>query len=71
MLPSGDPLRDADRYDRIQQAWLDSRPRCSRCGEAIQENIYYEVHGKKFCRDCQEEAWEEIKSEYLEVIEDG
>lgn len=71
MLPSNDPYRDADRYDRIQQSWLDRRPRCHECGEPIQENIYYEVHGNKYCCDCQEKAWEEIRMEYLEVIEDG
>lgn len=66
-----DPFRDADRYDRAQQAWLDRRPRCCRCEEPIQENIYYNVHGKIYCCDCQADAWEEIKMEYLEVVEDG
>lgn len=71
MLPSGSPHKDADRYDRIQQAWLDSRPQCSCCGEPIQESAFYVVHGKKFCVDCQEHAWEELKADYLEVVKDG
>ena len=52
-IPSGDPLRDADRFDRDERRWLARRPICIRCGEAIQSD-HYEIdgHGDPVCADC-------------------
>lgn len=55
---SDDPNADFDRYDRDQQKWLDSRPRCYYCEEPIQTDACYCVAGHKYCLDCAEAAAE-------------
>lgn len=52
--PTDDPLRDADNYDRDNQAWLDSRPKCWACGEPIQDDQLYQFDEKLICEYCME-----------------
>ena len=61
------PLRDADHYDRQQQKWLDSLPRCAGCGEPIQDSVWYEVGRRKYCLECEDIVWSKVKGEYLSV----
>ena len=68
MYITDDPLRDADRYDKICQDWLDSRPKCSACGEPIQEDYAIRVRGNFYCRECEGEAYPLIRPEYLEAV---
>ena len=37
LIMTDDPERDADRYMRAQDEWLERRPKCDCCGEHIQE----------------------------------
>lgn len=64
---TADPLADADRHDMDQQKWLDSRPRCYACGEAIQEDTCYGHNGHKYHLDCKDEAADDIMQEFLEA----
>lgn len=49
-----------DNYERWlkhqaeQDEWLESLPKCSKCGEPIQDRIVIYVNGNPVCRDCAE-----------------
>ena len=40
-------IRDLEQYK-----WLQSLPVCDDCGEAIQDEYYYEIDGNKYCDRC-------------------
>lgn len=57
MYRTDDPIADYDRYDRERTKWLESKPKCSECGEHIQEDtavhIYNVIIGDRwYCDDC-------------------
>lgn len=64
---SDDPNADFDRYDRDQQKWLNSRPRCYYCEEPIQTDACYVVNGHKYCLDCSEAAAEAVLPHLMEA----
>lgn len=65
---SDNPHRDADRQDRIQQRWLDSRPRCFGCREPIQDDTCYELNGRKYCLECEDLVWSKVRGEFLSYV---
>lgn len=65
MFYSGDPVQDYLRHDAQQEAWLRSRPKCSCCGERIQDEQAYHFEGKKEIWIC-----EECMCVHLEYVED-
>lgn len=52
MIWTDDPVRDFERYDAEQEAWLRARPTCDACKNHIQEEYYYELEGIRRCGDC-------------------
>lgn len=46
-----DPARDWDAYCREQEKQLEKLPRCSMCGERIQD-VVYDIDGNLYCDDC-------------------
>lgn len=49
-----------EAHEREQEAWLESRPICCRCGEHIQEEpVYHPITGAEMCPECLEEYEEE------------
>lgn len=61
-----DPVADYMSEDNENSKWLDRLPCCDCCGEPIQQEkaVYY--NDQWFCKECEEEAWECIRKEYLE-----
>lgn len=47
-----DVLDEFNRRDREQTNWLEKLPRCSCCGEPIQDEILYEIGDELFCESC-------------------
>jgi formylmethanofuran dehydrogenase subunit E len=47
-----DPLFDFHRRDQEEIEWLNSLPKCSECGEPIQDDCHYNIHGKIYCQRC-------------------
>ena len=47
-----DPLDDYDRYDAEIERKLARMPKCSECGEHIQDEKYYDFNGKYICPQC-------------------
>ena len=56
-------------HDAAQEQQLRELPQCSCCDCYIQEEKAVCVDGKWFCKDCEGEAWELVKNEYLESTE--
>lgn len=38
--------------DREQNRWLESRPKCKHCGQAIQQEIAVHIDDTWYCDDC-------------------
>lgn len=49
---SDDPVRDFERMDRDQSAYLRSLPVCEYCGEPIADDELYEIDGAEIHCDC-------------------
>lgn len=52
MFYTDDPLADFEAHDRDQERWLLRRPKCSECGEHIQDETHTYIGGKHYCREC-------------------
>lgn len=62
---TSDPVRDAlDHLNRIE-AIAAARPVCDACGEPIWEDTAVEYDGKLFCAECEKQAWEKIRDEFI------
>ena len=51
-IRSGDAVRDFERWDREQQRKLKGLPKCSYCGQLIQDEDCYEINGDLVHDDC-------------------
>lgn len=47
-----DPVRDAMDRLRKQEEWESKLPRCSFCGNPIQEERYYVINDENVCQEC-------------------
>lgn len=47
-----DPLRDFALWDDDREERLSKRPRCSECGNHIQEDYYYSLGNEMYCENC-------------------
>ena len=52
-----------DAHDREQAKWLDSLPKCSICGEPIQQESAFEKNGFWICDECIENNRREVETE--------
>lgn len=50
-----DPVADFNRLDRNQTAWLNSLPKCSICGDPIQQEEAFNKNGFWICHECYED----------------
>ena len=55
MYRTDDPIADFNRHDYEQERWLESRPTCYECGEAITEEYAYMIDSNYICHECMEE----------------
>ena len=51
MQYTDNPARDWDAYCEAQEREAERHPRCSKCGERINEWVY-DLDGDLFCEDC-------------------
>ena len=57
-----------ERHDAEQERELRKLPVCCCCGDPIQQEQAVCFNGNFYCEDCEDEAWELIRKEYLEDI---
>lgn len=55
-------------HDMEQEERLNSLPKCKHCGEPIQQEKAVCIDGDYYCEDCEDEAWERLRKEYLEDV---
>jgi formylmethanofuran dehydrogenase subunit E len=54
------------QHDAEQERQLQMLPKCSECGEHIQQEraVYYD--GKWCCKECESDFWRRIREDFLE-----
>lgn len=55
MYYTDDPVADYERYSADQERELDRLPRCSECGEPIQDEYCYLINDEAICESCMKE----------------
>lgn len=63
MIYTDDPVRDYERYDAEQAQRLAKLPKCSCCGEPIEQEMALELDGEFICDSCIEDNKVYIESE--------
>lgn len=61
-----DPGADYDRYDAQRQRELDRLPKCSECGNPIQEEECWEFNNKLICEECLTDNHRKWVEDYVE-----
>lgn len=55
MYYTDDPVADYERYSADQERELDRLPRCSECGEPIQDEYCYLINDEAICESCMDQ----------------
>lgn len=56
-----DPVLDAERYSAEQDRQLARLPKCSRCGNPIQQDHVVCIGGKLYCDECLDDFTHDIE----------
>lgn len=60
-----DPCADYLRYDAEQQAKLDKLPKCSECGQPIQDEEAYYINDEWICQECLDDNYKRWVDDYI------
>lgn len=60
---SDNPVLDALRHDTAQEIALNKLPKCTCCGEPIQQDDAFCIDGQYWCDNCMEDMRVELNSE--------
>lgn len=60
-----DPVKDAERYDAEQEAELKKMPKCSKCGEHIQDGYLFDIEDTLYCEECAYELFRKDAADYV------
>ena len=66
MFYSDNPVRDAERYLAAQEERLERYPKCSHCGEAIQDDELFDINGELYHLSCAEKEFVKWTEGYIE-----
>lgn len=59
------PVADYNRYAADQERELQKLPKCSHCGEPIQDDFCWEIDGEIYHQDCAEELFCHCTDNYI------
>jgi len=59
------PVADAERYIAEQERELQKLPKCSHCGEPIQDEECWAINGEIYHPDCAEELFCHYTENYI------
>lgn len=65
MFLTDNPLRDFDRYDMAMARREARLPVCEKCGERINDDEFFDVHGDIYCEECMKEEFGRSTEDYL------
>lgn len=65
MCWTDDPCADFLRHDAEQQAWLDKLPKCSECGQPIQDDEAYYINDEWICQECLNNNYKRWVDDYI------
>ena len=57
-----------EAHDAEQQAWLNRRPKCEKCGEPIQDDYLYDLDGIILCEECMNHDYRKNADDYEKEI---
>jgi formylmethanofuran dehydrogenase subunit E len=60
-----DPLRDFDRYDALMADKEAKLPHCEKCGDPINDDIYFEIDGEILCENCMCDIYARSTEDYI------
>ena len=63
---TGDPHADYAAHEREQEAWLDKLPRCSECGEPIQDEYAFLINDIWICESCLDREYKKSIDDYID-----
>ena len=63
----GDPLEDFDRLDREQASYEERLPVCEDCGEAINDDFYYEIDNEIICEECMKHRYRKYTENFIQI----
>ena len=63
-----DNYRMWQAYDMDQEERLADLPVCKCCGHPIQQEQAVCIEGDYYCEDCEDEAWERLRKDYVEEV---
>lgn len=63
---SDDPVRDAERHMAEQDRQRERYPKCSHCGEEIQDDELFDIHGEVYHLSCAEKEFVKWTEDYIE-----
>ena len=46
--------QELNRREAAEQKWLDRLPKCCECGNPIQDEKLFNIHGDFYCEECME-----------------
>ncbi len=62
---SDDPIRDFNRHEAEQEAWLRKRPVCVYCGHHIQEENLFDINGELYHEQCAQSEFKKYTEDYI------
>jgi hypothetical protein len=61
----GDPLDDFDYLDRRQAEREARLPQCEKCGNPIDDDIYFEVENEILCEECMHDRYARSTEDFI------
>lgn len=65
MYRTNDPVADWDRYCSEEERELKRRPKCSICGEHIEDDVCYEINDEIICPECLKDHFQKWTDDYI------
>lgn len=65
MYFTDDPISDFHRYDAEREAELRRLPRCSECGERIQDEHCFAINDETICENCMNEQHRKLTTDLM------
>lgn len=66
MYYTDDPVADFENWDWEREEMLEKLPKCTHCGEPIQDEYLYNIDDELFCEECMTALFRKSTDLYIE-----